>query len=214
MIASFDPARVTANTGVTVAIVLLLIALACLLYFCHYKRLCEKCCKKPKKRQSSLDITPPKFNMQQVDTHWFRDDEQGEPDTISSIAARAPPSRHASFSNPFRTLPSVFPTWIMGSQPIPQAPTLRTSTQMSTADIEAMHSYQEDIARQQLLGLQGHSPDSSQIRPPIYRPSAHEKTVAEQQRLLEQHKQNEPKVSFSTATNSVTIHEPPKTLDY
>ena len=206
MIKSLDPAKVTANTGVTVAIVLLLIALACLLYFCHYKRLCEKCCKKPKSFESSLDITPPKFNLEPVHTHWFRDDDQGEPDTISSIAARAPPSRHASFSNPFRTLPSAFPAWFMGSQPIPQAPTLRTSTQMSSADIEAMNSYQEEMARQQIMGLQGSNPDSQQIRPPIYRPSPHEKTVAEQQRLLEQHKQNEPKVSFSKETNSVTIH--------
>jgi hypothetical protein len=217
MIASLDPARVTANTGVTVAIVLLLIAIACMLYFCHYKRLCETCCKKKKKRQSSFNITPPKYNLDPVDSHWFRDEEQGEPDSISSIAARGPPSRSASFShpfNPFRTLPSAFPRWIMGSQPIPPPPILRTSTQMSTAEMEQMNSYQESLARQQILGLQGNDPDTEPIRPPIYRPSAHEKSVAEQQRLLEQYKQNEPKVSFNVETNAATIHEPPKTLAY
>ena len=212
MIASLDPAKVTANTGVTVKIVLLLIAIACFLYFCHYKRLCETCCRK--RRQWSLNITLPKYNLDPVEAHWFRDEDQGEPDTILSIAARAPPSRHASFSNPFRTLPSAFPRWIMGSQPIPQAPTLCTSTQMSTAEIEAMHSYQEDLARQQILGLQGNDPDSLPMRPPIYRPSTLEQSVAEQQWLLEQYKQNEPRVSFVKEKNTATIHEPPKSLAY
>ena len=195
MIKSFDPATVTANTGTTVVIILAGVAIGFLCYFCYYKRLCDNCCKK-RRASHDLDKTPPRFNDDPVDIQWFREDGPNEPDTISSIAAatRTPPSRHVSFGRPFRHFNAAFPRWIMGSQPIPTSRPLRTTEQMTNDQLEAMHTYNDTIAREQLASLQGaHAsslPPSTRIHNQIYRPSEHEKSLAEQERLLQQHQQD------------------------
>ncbi len=79
---SFDAASVTANTGTTVAIVLSITAMTCLCYFCYYKRLCNHCCR-GKTRSSTLDTKIPDFNQESGNMHWFKEQDQPEPDTIS-----------------------------------------------------------------------------------------------------------------------------------
>jgi len=159
MIKNFDAAAVTANIGTTVAIVLTIIAIVCLFYFCYYKRVCNHCCR-GRAKSSTLEKTIPNFCEEPVNVHWFKEQDQPEPDTISSLAATGRPSRNTSFRSPLRDLNTAFPKWIVGHS-TPREPQLRTSTQMAR-DLEGMESYQDKLARAQISGLQS--------RPTAFRP--------------------------------------------
>jgi len=54
-------------------------------------------------------------------------------------------------------------------------------------DLEGMESYQDELARAQISGLQGHQSTSlsPSMASPIYRPTKND--IEQQQRLLEQH---------------------------
>jgi hypothetical protein len=207
MIKNFDAAAVTANTGSTIAIILSMVAVAFLFYFCYYKRLCNHCCK-GKTKTSTLNKVPPPF-CEPVDVHWFKED--GTED-LDKLTTRAPPSRQASFRSPLSSLNTSFPKWVMNQSAPHQSP-LKTSTQMAR-EIDALNSYQDDLAHTHLAGLQGHESGSLPNNSRIYRPSDSE--IEQQQRLLErqQHEaairqsQAEARVHFDASADAINIIGP------
>jgi hypothetical protein len=206
MIKSFDAASVTANTGTTVAIVLSITAITCLCYFCYYKRLCNHCCR-GRTRSSTLDTKIPDFNQESGNMHWFKEQDQPEPDTISSLAAKGR-LHNVSFKSPLRDLNASFPKWVTGHS-TPSDPQLRTTTQMSR-DLAGRDTYNEDMARIHISGLQGLR-SQSLPQSPIYKPT--ENDIEQQQILLAQHQreaakrrqQSEPPVSYDPHADAINV---------